>query len=75
MDLTVWLIFLIYHSVNFLSCIAKTVLTQLAVSEQLSRLIVSTGFLTMIQSIIAALLALAALASGNKGDEKHRGEQ
>ena len=29
----------------------------------------------MIQSIIAALLALAALASGNKGDKKHRGEQ
>jgi hypothetical protein len=29
----------------------------------------------MTQSIIAALLALAALASGNKGNEKHRGEQ
>jgi len=68
-DLAVWLIFLIYHSVNFFSCIGKTVLTQLAVSEQLSRLIVSIGFLTMTQSIIAAFLALAALASGNKGDE------
>jgi len=29
----------------------------------------------MTQSIIAGLLALAALASGNKGDEKRRGEQ
>jgi len=29
----------------------------------------------MTRSIIAALLALAALASGNKGGEKRRGEQ
>jgi hypothetical protein len=29
----------------------------------------------MTQSIIAALLALAALASGNKGEEKRRGQQ
>jgi hypothetical protein len=32
-------------------------------------------FLTMTRSAIAALLASAALASGNKGDEKRRGEQ
>jgi len=44
-DLAVWLIFLIYLLVNFFSCIGKTMLTQFAVPEQLSRLIVSTGFL------------------------------
>jgi hypothetical protein len=56
------------------NCIAKIVLSQFAVPEQLSRLIVSTGFLDH-DPIVAALLALAALASGNKGDEKRRGEQ
>jgi len=41
------------------NCIAKIVLSQFAVPEQLSRLIVSTGFLDH-DPIIAALLALAA---------------
>jgi hypothetical protein len=50
------------------------VLSHFAVPEQLGRLIISTGFLGH-DPMIAALLALAALASRNKGDEKRRGEQ
>jgi hypothetical protein len=57
------------------TALPKSCCLSLPFQNNLVALLYLQDFLTMTRSIIAALLALAALASGNKGDEKRRGEQ